>query len=290
MRWNLGLAGLAASWGLIAVLAAAVELGAEALAFARLALAAATLGLVGLVRRASLRPGRALPALALLGLAQGAHWLLFFEAVKLGSVALAVLTFAAAPLLLAALAPIFLPERLSRVGLAVLPVGAGGIALVSLAGGDEGYSAAAVAAGLGSAATYAALVLLSKRLLLERVPPLTVAFWDCAFGALAVSPALLHADRVLPAEAGEWGAVLVLGMVFTGLSTLAYAGLLRHATAQTAGILTFLEPVSAVLLAALLLDERLTAPTLVGGALVLAAGIVIVVLEPAAAAGESVVP
>ena len=46
MKWNLALGGLAASWGFIAVLAASVELGAEALAFWRLALAAATLELV----------------------------------------------------------------------------------------------------------------------------------------------------------------------------------------------------------------------------------------------------
>ena len=44
MRWNLGLAGLAIAWGLVAVLAGAVALGAAPLAFLRLALAAATLG------------------------------------------------------------------------------------------------------------------------------------------------------------------------------------------------------------------------------------------------------
>ena len=72
-----------------------------------------------------------------------------------------------------------------------------------------------------------------------------------------------------------------LGIVFTGLSTLVYATLLRHVTAQTAGVLTFLEPVSGVALAWLLLDQRPGTATLVGGALVLAAGIVVVLLEPA---------
>jgi drug/metabolite transporter (DMT)-like permease len=290
MRWNLALAGLAASWGLVAILAAAVGLGAETLAFARLAIAAATLALVAVLARASIRPGRALPALALLGVAQGAHWLLFFEAVKLGSVALAVLTFYSAPILLAVFAPLFLPERLSRVALAALPVGAAGVALVALGGGDGGFAIAAVAAGLGSAATYAALVVLSKRLLLERVPPLTVAFWDCLFGAVAVAPLLLLSDRILPDGPGEWAVVLALGVLFTGLSTLAYAAILRHVTAQTAGVLTFLEPVSGVLLAALLLEEGLSGATLVGGALVLVAGLVVVALEPATAAAESAAP
>lgn len=291
MRWNLGLAGLAASWGLIAVLVAAVELGAEALAFLRLALAAVTLAAVAVVagRARLLAPGGRLPALCVLGVLQGAHWLLFFEAVKLGSVAVAVLTFYTAPVFVAVLAPAFLPERLSAVALGALVPGAAGTALIALSSpGGERVSGWALAAGLGSAATYAALVVLSKRLLLERTPPLTVAFWDCLVGAAAVAPLLLVAGRILPSDSGEWGAVALLGIVFTGLSTLVFVGLLRHVTAQAAGILTFLEPVAAVVLATLLLDEALGLGTLVGGALVLAAGVTVVALEPADAAfGEA---
>ncbi len=287
MRWNLTLAGLAASWGSIAVLAAAVELGAEALAFLRLALAAATLALAALLtRRASaLRPRGRLVTLVLLGIMQGAHWLLFFEAVKLGSVALAVLTFFTAPLLLAVLAPAVLPERLSKVALGALVPGAAGVALIALSRGEDGgFGGWALTSGLGSAATYAVLVILSKRLLLARVEPLTVAFWDCLVGTIAVAPALLLAGRVVPSGAREWSAVLLLGVVFTGLSTLVYAALLGHVTAQAAGVLTFLEPVSAVLLAWALLDERPGDMTLAGGALVLLSGVVVVAFEPADAA------
>lgn len=288
---NLALAGLATSWGLIAVLVAAVDLEAEPLAFLRLALAAATLGLAAVLlsRTDALRPGNRLPALVVLGVMQGAHWLLFFEAVKLGSVALAVLTFYTAPLVLAVLAPAVLPERLSRVALAALVPGAAGIVLVALGSGEEGGSASgwAIAAGLGSAVTYALLVILSKRLLLGMAEPLTVAFWDCLVGAVAVAPALLAAGRLLPQGGREWGAVLLLGVVFTGLSTLAYTALLRHVTAQAAGILTFLEPVAAVLLAWALLDEQVGAATLAGGVLVVLAGAIVVMLEPADAAAEA---
>ncbi len=107
MRWNAALGALAASWGFIAVLVASVELDAGALAFWRLALAAATLGVVALGsgRAGLLAPQGRLGALTLLGTVQGVHWLLFFEAVDHGSVALAVLTFYAAPLVIALVAP-----------------------------------------------------------------------------------------------------------------------------------------------------------------------------------------
>jgi drug/metabolite transporter (DMT)-like permease len=211
---------------------------------------------------------------------QASHWLLFFLAVKLGSVALAVLTFYSAPVFIAVAAPVFLRERISNVALGALVPGGAGIALVALGGPGGGFSPGAVAAGLGSAATFAALVVLSKHLLRGQVEPLTVAFWDCCVGAVAVSPALLFSARVLPDGAGEWGAVLLLGVVFTGVATLLYATLLRHVTAQAAGVLTFLEPVAAVLLAAWLLDEPLDRSVVVGGLLVLAAGIGVVWLEP----------
>jgi drug/metabolite transporter, DME family len=283
MRWNLGLAGLATSWGLIAVLAGAVALGAAPLAFLRLALAAITLAVVALAsgRLPLLRPGPHLITLVALGVVQALHWWLFFEAVKRGSVALAVLTFYTAPLFLAVLAPLFLPERLSNVALGALVPGGIGVALVALAGDDgNAFGWVALACGIGSALTFAVLLVLSKQLLHAGAAPLTVAFWDCLIGSVVIAPALLFAGSVIPEDAAEWAAVLLLGIVFTGLSTLVYAALLRHVTAQTAGILTFLEPVSAVVLAWALLDESLSPQALVGGALVVCAGIAVVALEP----------
>ena len=283
MRWNLGLAGLATAWGLIAVLAGAVSVGAAPLAFLRLALAAATLAVVALAGRRLhlLRPGPHLAPLIALGVVQAVHWWLFFETVKRGSVALAVLTFYTAPIFLAVLAPLFLPEKLSNVALGALVPGGIGIALVALAGEDgNAFGWIALACGILSALTFALLLVLSKRLLHARVAPLTVAFWDCLVGGIVLAPALLFAGSVVPADAAEWGAVLLLGVVFTGFATLAYAALLGHVTAQAAGVLTFLEPVSAVFLAWALLDESLSPQALLGGALVLLAGIAVVVLEP----------
>lgn len=285
MRWNIALGALAASWGFIAVLAASVDLGAEALAFWRLALATATLALAAAASRRLdlLAPRGRLGALAALGVVQGAHWLLFFEAVEHGSVALAVLTFYAAPLVIAVVGPWFLPERWSALVLGACLVGAVGIAAIAFDAGGADGGHAAVAAGLGSAATYAALVILAKRLVAAAMPPLTVAFWDCLVGTIAVAPALLVAGRVLPHGLGEWGAVLALGIVFTGASTLVYAVLLRRVTAQAAGVLTFLEPVAGILLGWAILEQRPGAVTLVGGALVVLAGIVVVLREPAEA-------
>jgi drug/metabolite transporter (DMT)-like permease len=273
VRWNLAVAGLAASWGVIAVIVAGVDLDARALVFWRLALAAlallvilAAVGRFDLVRLPD-RPWR----LAVVGAVLGAHWFLFFETIKRSSVAVAVLTVYTAPIFLAAVAPLFLPERRSRVAIVALVPASAGLVLIALAGEEGGgaVDAVAVALGLAAAATYAALVIATKRLTFS-VEPATIAFWNYAVAALVLAPFLLGVPRVLPEDA-EIAWVAVLGVVFTALSGLLYIWLLRRVTAQAIGILAYLEPVSAALLAWAVLDEQLTAPVLLGGALVVAA-------------------
>lgn len=285
MRWNLAVAGLAASWGFISVIVAGVDLDARVLVEWRLGLAAlALLVLLLAVRRGDLlRPPERPWRVVVVGAVLAAHWFLFFETIKRASVAVAVLTVYTAPVILAALAPLLLPERRSRVALAALVPAAAGLALIAFAGDDEGaVSAAAVALGLAAAATYAGLVIATKRLTLT-VEPATIAFWNYAVAALCLAPFLAGAGRVLPRGA-EIGWLAVLGVVFTALSGLVYIWLLRRVTAQAIGVLAYLEPVSAALLAWAILGERLTAAVALGGALVVAGGLLVVVAEPDEAA------
>jgi drug/metabolite transporter (DMT)-like permease len=291
LRWKLAVATLAVSWGLIAVIVRKVDLDAQVLAFYRLAFAGAALALVAVaVRRlALLRLTRHRGGVALIGVILAAHWFLYFVTIKLSSVAVAVLLAYLAPIAIALLAPFVLPERRSRVALAALVPAAAGVALVAL-GGEEGGAVRPLAllTGLLTAGTYATLVLLSKRIVSE-VPVLTLSFWNYAIAAVAISPLLLDADRVLPTS-NELPAVLALGVVFTALSGYLYLWSLRHVTAQTIGILAYIEPVSAALMAWAFLGESLNWQIVVGGVLVIAAGATVVFLEPADAAAPEVVP
>ena len=100
-------------------------------------------------------------------------------------------------------------------------------------------------------------------------PPLTVAFWDCLVGSIVIAPALLlvgGASRPTRRSGVLCSSSALSSRASQRSPTLA---LLRHVTAQAAGILTFLEPVSAVVLAWALLDESLPRKAIVGAALVL---------------------
>ena len=77
-------------------------------------------------------------------------------------------------------------------------------------------------------------------------------------------PFLFGADRVV--DGGELGYVLLLGVIFTAVSGYLYIALIRKVTAQTMGVVAYLEVVSGALLAWAVLDEALTWQVLVGGA------------------------
>jgi drug/metabolite transporter, DME family len=281
VRWNVAAAALSASAGFIAVIVAGVDLPSEALVFYRLALAALTVLLAAaLFRRVDVLRVPALRGrLALFGVMLGAHWLLFFITIKLSSVAVAVLTTFSGPILLAAVAPLLLPERRSRVILlALVPAGVG-LVLIALAGeGGTHARPLAIAAGLGAALTYAGVVITAKHLTMRLQVP-AIMLWSYLVAAAVISPFLLLAGRLVP-QGAEIGYVLLLGVIFTALSGFGFVWLLRKVTAQAISTLGYLEPVSAALLAWAILGQELGWAVVTGGALIIGAGLLVIVYEP----------
>ncbi len=281
MRWNLYLAGLAASWGLISVIVAHVDLSATVLVFWRVAIAAVTVAVACAVvgRTDLLRLPEQRRLMVAVGVVLAVHWYLFFETIKLASVAVAVLTVYTAPVFLALLAPLFLPERRSRVALvALIPASLGLVLMSTWGSGGTHARPLAIVTGIAAAVTYALLVIGTKRLR-ARMGAVTITAWSYGIAALALAPFLATAGQVIP-RGSEIGYVLLLGVVFTALSGYIYVTLLAHVTAQAVGILAYLEPVSAAILAWALLDQTLGWQVIVGGALVVAGGLVVVFREP----------
>jgi drug/metabolite transporter (DMT)-like permease len=285
-RWNLAVAGLATSWGFVSVIVAGVDLSGEVLVFWRCLVAAITLPLllfaIGRTAAVALRERRA--QVLGLGLLLAAHWTLFFETVKRASVAVAILTVYTAPIFLAVLAPLLLPERRSRVGLLALAISAPGLVLIALAGeGGSHADPVAVATGLGAAFTYALLVMGTKTVV-RNVSPFAVGFWTYSTVAVAIVPVVvLGGGRVLP-HASEWPSIVALGALLTAVSGIIYIRALREVTAQAAGLLGYIEPVSASFLAWAILGQELGWQVALGGAAVLAGGALVVVSEPEDAA------
>jgi drug/metabolite transporter (DMT)-like permease len=292
-RRYLLLGAVTAGWGTIPVLAGWSHLPAALIVAFRLWSGAACLGVVLLVQRwrarrrgaqacqtlgqgpndparlLSVSPLRCCLAAAILGL----HWLALFAAYQRAPAGTVILIVYLAPIGVAALAPRVLGERFGRGTLLALGAALAGCALL-VAPTVHSAKAAGLVLALIAAVLFVALILVSKSLA-PAYGGLRLAFMELAGAGLLVIPVALGTHW--PPFAVSWAWVLVLGAVHTALGITLYLSVLAEIPATHVGILSYLEPVVVVLAAWLWLGQRPALATVLGGALVVAAGVALAV-------------
>lgn len=256
-----------------------VPMSVLTISFWRMGIAAVVLVVAVLVLRKLpelLRLLREQPVTAVaVGVCTGAYQALYFASVVAVGVTVAtVVALGLAPLLLTVGESVAARRMPSRSRALVLVAALTGLVLVSLSGGGSSGGAhpvAGVLLALASGATYALATTLGRPLA-GVSSPLAMTTVTSSAGALALLPFGLLASG--PRVTADPQALLVLG--YLGVMTLAlaygllYAGL-RVVSGSAAVLATLLEPVTAALLAAVLLDERLGVWGWVGTALILLA-------------------
>ncbi len=199
----------------------------------------------------------------------------YFTAVTLSGIAVtALVAICSAPLMIAAMAPVALGERLGGRVRGALALGVAGTALlVAVPRGMPDLSARfvtgallALAAGLA----YALYVILTKAAL-SRMAPLPLTALTFTSGAVLLTPAIIWTEAPLRQLALAWPWLLYLGAVATAGAYAIYSLGLRHVPASVAGIVTLLEPLTATLLGVLLFGERLGPAGILGALLLLSA-------------------
>lgn len=268
----------AAIFGTIGIFRRWLPLPSALLAMLRGFLGAGSMVLLLLLRRR--RPAwadvkRNLAKLLISGALIGFNWILLFEAYRYTTVAVATLCYYMAPIFVLLVSPLMLKERLTlRKGICVLAA-LGGMVLVSgVIGGAGSVSAKGVLLGLGAAALYACVVLTNKTI--RSVPAIEkTAVQLFAAGAVLI-PYVLLAEEV-PAGLFTGGVIaltLVVGLVHTGLAYALYFSSMDALSAQTVALFSYIDPVVAVLLSALLLKEPMGIWGAIGTVLVLCAAAV----------------
>ena len=228
---------------------------------------AALLALRVPVPRTAAAGRRLLAAGALIALFQACY----FGAVGLTSVSLAtLLTIGSAPVFVAAATGERGPKALTSIALAVT-----GLALLAGAPSttDTWHTIGGIALSLTSGAGFAALTLLTRR----PVPGLTggaTTALGLLVGGILLLPLALPAGMSLPADGDVLLIAAYLGIIPTALAYGAYFAGLRGAPAVTAALCSMLEPLTATVLAVLVLDDRMTAWG-TGGAVLLFAALVL---------------
>src|SRR4051794_9679248 len=191
------------------------------------------------------------------------------------------------PVLIAFLAAAFLHERFTLylgIGLALAFAGVGLIS-VSLSEGGGGNDVLGVVLCLVSAVVYSVSLILQKPLV-ARLPAIHIVWLACTIGAVACLPflgQLVEQTRAAPASSILW--VVYLGVFPTAIAFTTYAFALRHMSASSLGVTTYLAPPITIVMGVVLLDEAPPAMAYVGGALALV-GVAVARRKPRTVAEE----
>jgi DME family drug/metabolite transporter len=229
---------------------------------------------------AGLRP--AAPLLLLGGAGVALYQVSFFAAVRDTGVAVGtVVAIGAAPVVAGLLEWCVEGARPGRRWVCATLLAASGVALLTLTAGERSSgSPLGIGLSLVAACGYASYAVLSRRLLRIGHAPGGVMGAAFGIGALVLVPVLLAGDTGWLATPSGAGLALYLGVLPTAGAYLLYARGLRHARAAEAATIGLAEPVTAAILSALLLGERLSSAGLAGGCLVLAGLAALVVRLP----------
>ncbi len=121
--------------------------------------------------------------------------------------------------------------------------------------------------GLGAAALYAAVVILNKKVVLDDA--YEKAILQLGAAAIVLIPYLLLTEDLsgMTFDIVAVVMVLLLGILHTGIAYALYFGSMKHLKAQSIAVLSYMDPVFALLLSALVLHERLSLLGIIGAAL-----------------------
>ena len=255
-------------FGLTGLFGKFISLPAPHIVLGRVFFASVSMGLYFLFRKKEVRLARGADyaAMAAVGAVLALHWTAFYLSVKLSTVAIGVLTFAAYPIFVTFLEPFFFREKLRGADVLAAFVMFGGVLLVVPSTGAGPDMTAGMIWGMVGSVSYAVMSLLNRKFV-SRYEGSVVAFYEQGTAALLMLPILLF-DRP-HASALDWALLAVLGVVLTGVAHSLFISGMRSVRAQTAGVIASLESVYGIASAALLIGEFPTLRELAGGAVIL---------------------
>ncbi len=266
-----GLAGLFGKW--IALPPVLIVLG-------RVIFASLFLGFLMLFSRLSLRAlaRKKRLQMVLLGVVLAVHWTAFFRSIQISSVAVGLLSYSVFPVFTVLLEAVFFGEKVDRASLFCAGLCLLGVFLIVPRLDFSNVVFQGVIWGLFSGLTFAVLAVFNRRLS-QQYSSLAIAFIEDLSATVLLLP-FFFALRTTP-SGREWLLLVFLGVACTaGAHTLFIKGM-RFVRAQTASIISSLEPVYGIVLALVLLREMPAWRTLAGGGIILAAVTIVTLKEKA---------
>jgi len=213
--------------------------------------------------------------LLLSGAAVGFNWIFLFESYRYTTISNATISYYFAPIFVMMLAPFVLKEKLTSVKVVCIFTAMIGLFLIVNPGTggtnssqDHGLG---IFYGLLAAGFYAGVVLMNK--FIKNLSGFEITLVQLMTASLVLFPYVWWQGNLDFAGLNSTSIIfiLILGIVHTGLAYFLYFTSLQKLKGQTIAVLSYIDPISAVIIAAIFLSESMTLIQMIGGALVLGA-------------------
>ena len=207
------------------------------------------------------------PLLLASGIAMGFNWILLFEAYKYTTVSVATLSYYFAPVIVTAVCPILFREKLTKKQILCFVMST--IGLIFITGVGAVGNPLGILFGLGAAVLYATVILLNK--FIQNVAGIHRTFLQFLAAILVLTPYVLLSGGITLGSMNTvgWINLLIVGFLHTGITYCMYFSSLKELPGQKAAILSYIDPLVAVIISVTVLGEPMTLPQVLGGTLIL---------------------
>ena len=235
------------------------------------------IGFIGLVLLVTKRPipfrqlKKELPLLLISGAAMGINWILLFLAYEHTSVSIATLSYYFAPIIVTLLCPILFKEKLTLKQILCFVISTAGLVLITGIQGGGKNQLTGIAFGLSAAVFYATVILMNK--FIKGVDGLHRTFIQFIGAVIVLIPYVVLTGGVTlgSLNTSGWINLLIVGLVHTGLCYCLYFSSLKDQPGQKAAILSYVDPLVAVIISVTFLQEPMSVLQWIGGILILGA-------------------
>ena len=212
-----------------------------------------------------------IPLLFISGAAMGFNWIFLFEAYKYTTVSVATLSYYFAPVIVTVVCPILFKEKMTIKNIICFVFSTVGLVLITGLGDLSSATnhLIGVGLGLGAACFYATEVLLNKSI--KNVDGIPRTFIQLVSSVIVLTPYCLLTSgfNVLTLNGTGWALLLTVGLFHTGITYCLYFSSLKELKGGELAILSYIDPLIAVVISVAVLGETLTILQAVGGLLIL---------------------
>ncbi|MCH1930921.1 DMT family transporter [Shewanella sp. A25] len=248
-----------------------IPLSALDITFLRCIVAAVVLGLFVNYRR-SLTLGSKQDYLVAIGLGVivSLHWVTYFAAMQLSSVAIGMIAFFTYPVMTVIVEPLLTGNRIKMQDMISAVLVLIGVILLIPEANLGNDTTLGIVVGIISAMLFTARNLLQKRYFTQYSGPHAM-FYQTLVAAVFLLP--WHQTELSSISLHTWGLLVLLGVIFTAAPHALFTSALRQLSAKTVGLVSCLQPFYGAVLALLILGEGLNLNTMIGGTIIVATAI-----------------